>query len=234
MYRVSGNTVRMTDLVRVQVTVPMKSAIPADASINTFHFSGLGADISGDVDAIIATLRTFYTTLAPAYSYSVATTNIAYKAFDMEQAQPRVPIDEGLLGVTGGPTAPQGNFPAEMAVVLSFHGIPVSGVNMARRRGRVYVGPVHAGYGAGGSGTDYTRPGGSLITLLRNAGNVLMQSSEAAARWKWVVYSPTNHKTKPILQSVAVVTGGYVDDAWDVQRRRGVDPSTRNTFGTVS
>jgi hypothetical protein len=40
---------------------------------------------------------------------------------------------------------------------------------------------------------------------------------------EWAIYSPTAnlHKT---------ITDIWVDDAWDTQRRRGLAPTTRDTF----
>jgi hypothetical protein len=45
----------------------------------------------------------------------------------------------------------------------------------------------------------------------------------ASASWDWVVYSPTD-------DAYHEVANGWVDNAWDTQRRRGYKPTSRTTF----
>lgn len=234
-------------VLRALCTIPMASALPADAVVNTWYF---GVPDGDETETYIETnvepsLKAFYAAIDEYYANNTATTNATVTWYDMSEPEPRVPIVENNLGMTQKGSSAQGNLPSELAVVMSFHGAYVSGTNRQRQRGRIYVGPLHAGIGAGASGTDYSRPGSAFVTALRNAGNTLMgAASGSGGAFTWIVRSANArdnsdpeipYNERPLLTPTGYpVVGGWVDDAWDVQRRRGVAASTRNTFGSIS
>jgi len=104
----------------------------------------------------------------------------------------------------------------ELAVCLSFY----SQHNVARHRGRLYIPLMWTGPGS----TVPTRPSsatrdaiGSYAAIFKNLGGVDTD---------WVVYSTRDHQAHS-------VTDWWVDDEWDIQRSRGLAPTTR-LKGTTS
>jgi hypothetical protein len=211
-------------VIRAQVTIPMDTAIPADSVVNTFHFLGDPADASA-MAQLLLDIRAFYTldlsTFGAITQYmSAAINEVGWRTelYNLADAEPRVPFEEetwpnissGFSGVSG---------PAEISLVLSFQGDPTSGVSQARRRGRLFIGPL---------GTLSTaRPGANIRAVWAAAGSAFIDITSAT----WVVYSPTlDALGATLLASATEITNGWVDDAWDVQRRRGVSPTMRTTF----
>jgi hypothetical protein len=110
--------------------------------------------------------------------------------------------------------------PPELAICVSFRAALASGVNAARRRGRVYIGPLSDNAREGGG--DPQVASAARIALAQDADD-LLTASNASADWSWGVYSRTDGILRPVV-------AGWVDDAFDVQRRRGLEPTTRSTY----
>lgn len=230
-------------IVRAQVALQAASALPEDVTVNTFHFST--SDLAqATLDAITDQLNQFYTSvpaggtvdLESFFSTEVAQNGHTIKLYDMADATPRVPIEEATFNLG---LVPNGDpLPGEVALCLSFQGAKVSGQPQARRRGRVYIGRLDKDSAAGG------RPTGLLRTTLALCGDQLATQSDLAATWSWIVLSPAfdgmiedvdgtmvPHPTREAYgETFAVVTNGWVDDAFDTQRRRGLAASARTLF----
>lgn len=131
------------------------------------------------------------------------------RIYDLDDDKPRAPIytNEFNLGpFTGGTSLPK-----EICCALSYRAASVSGEPPARRRGRLYIGPL--GQNAGVAASNDFRPAPGFRAVILDAGERLMQLRESDGP-VWVVYSPTNEQWyAPIEVSV--------DDAFDIQRRRG-------------
>ena len=202
--------------------LPYVGGGPGDVSINTWHFRAPDITDAG-LGPITAALSTFYTAVKSRFSTDVSfgSGNVTY--YDLAQPKPRAPIFEGLLGTTGTGGGTPG--PSEIAICLSFYGLKTAGYPFGRSRGRIYLGPLNAGLMAGNN------VAAADVTAIVNAANTLLGTSNAAA-WKWVVYSQTQAESPIGLHFPDdTVIGGWVDNAWDVQRRRGAEPSARTTFG---
>jgi hypothetical protein len=105
---------------------------------------------------------------------------------------------------------------------------------MARRRGRVFIGPLQ------GSSDDWPTAAGSYRSTLVNAGAALRDGLSDSV---WCVYSRYTHYGVPVGEDIknysevpanldaAFVSVTYIwaDDAWDTQRRRGTQASGRVT-----
>lgn len=213
MYGVSG-MVSDVALYKIQSTLFMASGIPEDSCVNTLWCESTdGAEVVSEfVAALVVGLDTF----RGHFPSTVRQTNHSVKTYLMSEPEPRAPINETIWSFSN---APAGNpAPPEIALCLSFQGDRVSGQSQARRRGRIYFGPldladVH---------TD-GRPTSGLVTDLLSLGDTLINASEGMEGGKWVVWSPTEAAS-------TVVTNGWVDNAFDIQRRRGVAATVRSTF----
>jgi hypothetical protein len=194
---------------------------PEDAITNTFHF--VNTDTVSDYDNVRDILENFYTVQAPdapnlitAFMTSASITgNWTLKAYALEDPKPRQPVIMWTGSVSPGIGAA---LPAEVALVQSFQANIESGEIPARRRNRVYLGPFST---AANSATG--RPSDNLVATMLFAGKQMILEATASVRWTWVAYSPTADEANQI-------TNGWVDNAWDTQRRRGLYYSQRGTY----
>ena len=207
-------------IVRVQAILPRDTGLPEDVSVNTFHFLTLGApEGAAGIDDIFAKLKAFYTSIQNLLGAVVAPPML-FKAYNLSDAPPRAPLAETTHPITPNTSS----LVEEVAVCLSYHGPKASGLAQARRRGRIFIGPLAGS--AGVTVANRVRFDSSFSTILKNAGAALRDASNAATEWKWVVYSPTT----TLGAQTTNVTGGWVDDAFDTQRRRGPAPTGRMLF----
>lgn len=146
---------------------------------------------------------------------TVATTAHVAKIYDLDDPEPRAPIlqQNWSLG-----TAASGNaLPSEVSLCLSYEGARVSGQDQKRRRGRMYLGPLDTG-----TCTAAGRPEPAGITTIQNAFLAFLVDMDAANA-VFGVYSRSN-------DVLVVPATAWVDNAFDVQRRRGLDATERNTL----
>jgi hypothetical protein len=207
---------------KFQVTFPMDTAIPADSVTNTWHFNGFPAGGATDFDNARDMLKDFYHTVPTGGGSALDTfftdrlsTPAIVKAYALEDPIPRAPAYESTFPVGASAT---GGTPHEVALVLSFQSARASGINQARRRNRVYLGP----FGTPSLNSD-GRPSGTLLTQVQRCASTLRAAATASVVWDWVTWSETEGADH-------VVVGGWVDNAWDTQRRRGVNATARTTF----
>lgn len=206
-------------LGRVLAVLESGTGVPADSMTNTWYFEGDFDDQGwGNVFDM---LEDFYQDVGPNYSDEAFSGSVELKGYLMEDPLPRSPDETRTFGFSASTTE---TLPAEVALVMSFKAAPESGSSPARRRGRVYLGPFGVG------GTEEGRPASTLISAVATAGGELLAASNASINFKWVVYSPRTNASEPLANSFFDVVEGWIDDAWDTQRRRGWDPSTRTTF----
>lgn len=203
-------------LHRFDVILQPDSNLPADVVINTWHFDEVSAPF-GNYDNVRDMLEGFYDTVGPYMPANYLQSQALVRAYDLTQPEPRVPVYESAFTWTQGAGA---FLPTEVALVLSVRAEYASGTPNARRRNRKYLGPFIAT-----TNTTAGRPSSALITDLAAAAGQMLNEALASVSWNWVVYSPTEGASYPVI-------GGWVDDAWDTQRRRGVSPSTRSIWSS--
>jgi hypothetical protein len=202
-----------------------RSERPEDVITNTFHF--VNTDTVSDYDNVRDILQNFYTVEAEgsvgsivSYMSSAAITGAwTLKAYALQDPKPRQPV---IMWQGQGNPAQDPPLPSEVALVQSFQADIESGEIPARRRNRVYLGPFTEG--ANGTGG---RPTDNLVQTMLFQGKQMIAESLASVRWTWVAYSPTTDEANPI-------TNGWVDNAWDTQRRRGLYYSQRGTYTATS
>lgn len=194
--------------------MPATSTVSEDTVTNTWHFSTTGwtETIRG---AIAGALQAVYESIDAYKSNAVAWSSSRVKFFDLSEPEPRVPLADISLGLS---SAPAGNpLPPEVAVCLSYRSDYASGASQQRRRGRIYMPPLNTA-----AITTDGRLGGVNTALATGAGTFLAASA-AAADWTWVVWSPTAGQAYNVV-------AGWVDNAPDIQRRRGVRATVRTLF----
>lgn len=204
-------------LYRVQVVFQGRSNMPEDQFVNTWHFLSTSSK-SAFADAITLELVSdFYTPIRTYMSGYIGTTGHKVKVYDLGDPTPRIPAVEDFELTTGNTGS---NLPNEVAVCLSYHAAaPIT----ARRRGRLFIGPLHT-TAMQGAGTAEPRVNDTLRGLLASSAEAMLPS---AASRDWVVHSPT-------AGASATVTGGWIDNAFDTQRRRGTDPTDKELWGGIA
>lgn len=209
--------------VRAMVVMQGGSNLPEDRFINTWHFSN-GTEYGAHVAIIQEALGDFYQdipsgALIPVGKYisPYASRNTTIKCYDLDDPEPRVPTD--IVMVLPSVTVASG-LPEEVAVCLSFHGDPPI---TARKRGRIYIGPLNTDAYDDGDTSTPARVKVGLSQTLQAAGANLVANTGAG----WAIRSVASGGT------FVPVTGGFVDNALDTQRRRGPDPSSRLIFPAV-
>lgn len=201
--------------IRASVILHTTNADPADYITNNFCF--MGANPEEDMDALTQKLREFYMDIGMSYfSNTIDNEGHQVKYYDLPGVKPNYPLQEDTFDFI---IAPSGTpLPSELSVCLSFQGSKASGFPQARRRGRIYVGPLSVGSNVNG------RPDPSLIGAIAAAGNALRTDVAAiAGDTRWAIWSVRN-------QAPVEVTDGWVDNAFDIQRRRGVRDTSRTTW----
>lgn len=197
-----------------QVELATESAIPADNIINTFAFTWVpsGTPSGADYLDLAASLSGFYQAWTTFRSRTVPSTgNHQVKIYRLSDPSPRVPVATLPISVGTG-SASTDRFPVEVACCLSIRANVSSGEHAARRKGRIFIGPLVSG--ASQNTLDgYPRPSPTFRTALANAADELLTST-LSGDWAWSVWSRVDDE-------LFSVVGGWIEDEWDTQRRRG-------------
>lgn len=215
------------NLYLATVQFPYFTGLPSDVVENTFHFtfSGGGTPDVTDFEALEAVLRGLYadifddgSTASMAPWMRPGTTTV--KMYHVADPVPRTPVymNTSSFAVVQSVNAPM---PTEVALCLSYEGAHISGADQASRRGRIYIGGLGNVVSQGDNGT-FPLPTANILANIAAAAPTLITNA-ALVSWNWVVYSRKNDATVPIQ-------GGWVDNAFDTQRRRGQAPSARTAW----
>lgn len=211
---------------RADVRLDDNSNKPEFQVSNTFYF-----DDPANIIDVTLEIETFYSTIVPATGFRLSrylastiargTHGTAYW-YDIDAPLPhswdfRVPFE-----ITGA--AADHDLPGEVAVCLSYHadlvGVPEeagSARPAARRRGRLYIGPLTEAAADHTSGAPSMPDSTFLLTLKGAAERLHANVSE------WSQYSKVNDVMLPI-------TGGFIDNEWDTRRSRGRRSTARTLW----
>jgi hypothetical protein len=138
---------------------------------------------------------------------SPKTTHSICKIYDLEGSKPVLPmatVERHIGGLTTSVT------PRELSLCLSFKGSPGS----PRHRGRLYIPCTWLTIDPGIRPTTITQQ--DTLDLAQHLYDV------GGANVDWIVWSRVG-------RFATGVTEAWVDDEWDIQRRRGLRPTTRLT-----
>lgn len=124
------------------------------------------------------------------------------------------------LGGGGGTS-----LPSELSTCLSVHadftGIPEHAIGerpRGRHRGRIFIGPM----AQSALTQDSTSHRGTVAAQVRET-LAAAAADLLTLEPSWSVWSRKDSLMRAIV-------GGFIDDAWDIQRRRGEEPNTRTFF----
>ena len=189
-------------------------ALPENFISNSWAFQL--DSVSGAGTVLTPILKAFYDSLNSYFSPLIAQNGHDIKYSHLPGTPPNYPFEEDVWNFASAPSGTA--IPEELAVCLSFQGIRTAGYAQARRRGRIYVGPFD------GTALTATRPTPALITAMGTAAATLKSSVGAIGGTSaWTVWSPTDAAS-------VEVNDGWIDNAFDIQRRRGTLSSSRTTF----
>lgn len=145
------------------------------------------------------------------------------KVYDLNEAAPRLPETRNpTITQTGTTTV----LPNECAVVMSYASGTLNengGTIAPRRRGRIFLGPLTSNSATFTVGTDPdVRVNSGLLSTIQLAGEFLLDDV-STDEMAWVQYSRMNNLA-------LAVTGGFINNRLDTQRRRGEAETTRVIF----
>lgn len=216
-------------IIRVQVNIRRASLLPADDCINTWHFQSVAPATNPlAIAAALAQLTAFYQAIDANYAAYVTSPAVA-KFYDLADPEPRVPQDTENITLSVGVGAA---YPAEVAICLSYRGELLSGTNPARRRGRIFLGPLDVDSGT--TGTNETAVSSTARSTIATAANTMVTTGLTDDA-QWVVFSPTLAGPPPWSEAVVEasstpVVAGFVDNAFDTIRSRGALATARNVW----
>lgn len=216
-------------LYRVQVVIPRVTGLAEDAVSNTFHFDkdeGSAGNWLSGAQNISTRLQAFYQSQSQIMS-GVLGTSLIVKAYNPRDPKPQVPLFTQTHTWTHTSTA----LPSEVAVCLSFRAAAMSGVAAARRRGRVFIGPLAGTVATGAPSSGEVRPSPTILEPLVNAGLALVLGGAGDPRL--CIYSPTTHAVSNIDDAFNDVEDVYADNSFDTVRSRGAAPNYRFTANVV-
>nr|CRY97422.1 hypothetical protein [uncultured prokaryote] len=204
-------------ILRVQTILHTGDGIAANYYTNSWCITTVsGPDVTA-LDQYVTAFGDFFDDLAGIISLPVIQTGHGIKFYNLETpTPPNYPFYESTFDLT---TAPSGAaLPSEVAICLSFQGERMSGNPQARRRGRVYLGPITT------STLSYGRPTSTDRTTIAGAAGTLCANLKAAS-------SPAVFSVWSGTDGAAVaIADGWVDDVYDTQRRRGLQTTAKTLW----
>jgi len=228
--------------ILAKVTTPHNTGLPEDSVTNSFAFTPVDpATRVASAAAFTTELDAFYTACSTMLSSQYQWTTMQVEYIDLLDDRPRLPFVTSSFGVTTVATT-SNDWPAEVSVCISYQGLATSGVNMRRRRGRVYLGPLQLATGDQPviPSANITQIGTAWANLTTNTAYVMC------------VYSRYEHYGVPVGRNIGEedqngdkvfheipdflpasftpLSGSWIDNAWDIQRRRGPKATTRTFF----
>ena len=219
---------------QVRVSLPYTTGLPRDVSVNTWNLVGAPAEADSATfdlwrdrfaaffnDAVSGTSISQY--IAPIVSRTANACRVDFFRILDLSAGTMLPIAERTF--TLGAAADTNSMPLEVAICTSLQSgerIAPSGRPLARRQGRLFLGPWGA-LAVNASGGSMPKPLPALLTRIASATKTLVDAGDIESDGHIAVWSRADGMASE-------VTKGWVDNAWDTQRRREVDATARTTW----
>lgn len=195
----------MPEVYKITVEGFVNSLLPRDRVVNVLHFRhSLGGLFATDLDSFCGNVLDAYRDKWFGATANFGRTARAYKT---EGPPPHDPLAVRSAGTLTSVASP--NIPPELAVCLSFRG----GLR-PHQRGRIFLAPQLS---MSFRDTASNKPSDALRTAALDLATAL--GAAGGPDWTWGVLSRVKGDFTP-------VDTAWVDDDWDIQRRRG--PRTTN------
>lgn len=231
-------------IYKAAVHIPARTGLPRDEAVNTLYFQSPASLTSGDMNALLGIVSTFYTHRPVGSGTSISdyisqdrdpTLNAA--RIDLYLAPATKLTPEGKQSPWGSPqhtlrftwTAPTNAYqplPDQVACVMSYRADLTGVINARKYRGRIFLGPLNAlsmmeAASANGAQTVnqimLNAIGGAAKEILHTA----VESLSSGV--KWVMFSQTDWAARTIVEV-------SIDDRFDTQRGRLVPSTGRFKF----
>lgn len=211
----------ITDHFRVLAVWERASGLPEDRIVNSWVWRNDTAFSPPETfaDRVRDILDDFYNDAAPTFSIksfmSPELQSLTYRVYDLGQPPPREPLIRPSIDWT----QPSGTaMAAEVALCMSFY----ADRNLPRRRGRLFLGPLNQSAGVTTAGV--LRPNVNFRNTIANRAKDMINRT-GGGQGTWTVLSGADADVK-------VITNGWIDDAFDTQRRRGWSATERTLFSS--
>lgn len=210
--------------IRVMFVGHGPSNLPEDHVVNVFHFFRGGA-YADNVTSTIDAVADFY--IDPYSSNTVGQflspwvqRTAELRAYDLDEAPPRVPTTIPLFLPA---VESNSGLPEEVACCVSLLGA-VPPAMTPHRRGRLYIGPLCTTAGNIANATVPARPSGTFIQTVGLAAAALVTANVG---WSVRTVSGGGGLSPG---GFTLIANGYVDNAFDTQRRRGPRTTARTVW----
>lgn len=242
----------MDGFYKCTAVLPYITDMPEDTAQNSFYFSSQDGEV--DHAAAIAQLGTRVTDFYNGIHAGSANSISDYIGDQVSRNANACSVNVYFHDDTEGPADPWGSpvgvsswtigaadagipLPAEVAAVMTYHAdltdVPETAPNptpppaiirpASRLRGRLYIGPLQQAAGSESGTNGDLVPSSNFRNTLDAAAQDLFDDNDLD--YNWVGASVKDN-------SFWTVTGGYNDNAFDTQRRRGTAPTSRLSWGT--
>lgn len=225
-----------TSDILVRALMQGVSGLPRDVYVNdfAFHWRGSGAPADSDLTNLFGDVDLFYNHVGTGtFKVSKFIGQAVDRAATHELAAYTIAVPMGSPRLTApwlGPAAPatvDHNLPTEVAGVVSFYAdltgvLEESGATRprARRRGRLYVGPLTTDAVIISDDNPLLNP--SFTQIMRESIDA-MAAAALAHDFDFSVWSRADATLRTVI-------AGWTDNAPDTQRRRGATSTSRTTF----
>ncbi len=225
------------NLYRMQFALHSVSGLAADDAVMTTHYTkgNTGGPALSDTEA---------QNIANAWATFIASAKLGHqntghwtaKFYRMSDTEPRVPYMTKTDSSPVGLDSVDGQNARELAIAVSWSATQISGVKPSRQRARNFIGPL----GPTAGPTTDGRPNPTVVAAMATAAHTFLTTIDGLSGTDFihlVVFSRGKGSRKPDgtyrpdwTPFTSRVTHGWVDNEWDVQRRRGLKPTSRSTF----
>lgn len=222
--------------IKTTVQLPYPSGLPGDLATNTFYFSTANDEPDeAQWSALINNVVAFYNTaqgtdaapLGAFMSEYISRSQCSVRNAPYDPVTGDEIGDAFVVPFTLAASSDSQDLPLEVAICCSFYSDNplILDRPAARRRGRVFLGPLVVS--ANESVVDGTPPlvNGNLLTYIAHNCEALMYQMTDDA-WTWEIYSRTNRE-------LYNVTGGWIDNDFDTIRSRGAEASVRRSWHAI-
>lgn len=211
-----------------RAVMPYTTGLPRDVAVNDFAVT-----VPNDLDAaaLAFAIASYYNVQATDATYSIGsrlsslltrTTNgcrVEVYQVDLTSGDIGSPI--GVYPWTMPTATTSSQLPPEVALCSSVAATTDPGDKPARRRGRIYLGPLTAVVVSDLG----IHPDTVFVNNIRLAEIQLIEDL-GALDCERAVWSRTDHAFFPVVR-------GWIDNAWDTQRRRGLEATSRTSWVPV-